>query len=76
MLLLTAAQMKKSPVLIIDSIAKGISLEDQKKIRAILQDFRTKDITIFSFSSDDSYIVYYPDEIKTFVCENGEYRAN
>jgi ABC-type multidrug transport system ATPase subunit len=74
LLLLIVAQMKKSPVLIIDNIAQGIPEEGLNKIKEIVQYLRYyDDITIFNFSNDMSFLVADPDSWQSLRYENGKY---
>lgn len=74
LLLLTVAQMKKSPVLILDNIADGIPEEGLNKIKEIVQYLRYyDDITIFNFSNDVSFLVADPDSWQSLRYENGKY---
>lgn len=73
--LLKAVQMKKSPVIIFDNIAKGIRFEDFQKIKPIILGFKEDDCaTIFHFSDESNVLLGdNPNEWRAFSLENGEY---
>jgi ABC-type transport system involved in cytochrome c biogenesis ATPase subunit len=70
--LLTAAQMKKSPVYIIDTIITGIPEEDQKIISNIVQGLKTDDTVIINFSNETGFWIE-PDAFKSIRFDGTKY---
>jgi len=70
--LLTAAQMKKSPVYIIDTIITGIPEEDQKIVSDIVQGVKTDDTVIINFSNETGFWTT-PDVYKSIRFDGTKY---
>ena len=70
--LLTAAQMKKSPVYIIDTIITGIPEEDQKIVSDIVQGLKTDDTVIINFSNETGFWTE-PDVYKSIRFDGTKY---